>query len=299
MKRFLFVLAALAVSSPAFAGNTQVNPATYRATGASGHFYGRSDGLYEDLTSKSLVLINNGQPLLVGKGFSESFVGTTALGFKCLLNGVGTAASTTAGALNSCTLGDGFNFGQWSDVSNSAVPTLVTSHGLEINAGATSTYGLEISTGYLGFTGAPFVVGVDPDFQACATLYVTTAAGVTGLYVGFRDPETFIPTFITYADYASIGLVGSGTKLETDTNIAGGGHTLTDSTQTISDATTHTYCVQIVGGKTSFTFDGAAPTVTQTVTMTAGQALVPYIFTKQSATTSAHVYLTNWMASYL
>jgi hypothetical protein len=299
MKRFILVLAALAVSLPVYAGNTQVNPSTYRATGATGHYYGRSDGLFQDSTSKSLVLMSNAQPFIAGKGFNESFVGTSSLGFKCLLHSTGVAASTGQGAFNGCTLGDGFYFGEWSDTAGSATPTLVTGHGLEINAGATVNYGLEISTGYLGLSGAPFVVGVDPDFQTCATLYMTTGAGITQMRVGFRDPETFITSYNTYTDQASVVYVGSGLKFETSTNAANTTETLTDTTQVYTDATTHTVCVQVVGGVSKFLIDGSVPTVTQAVTMTAGQALIPYIFTKQSATTSAHVYLTNWITDYL
>ena len=46
MKSFLLVLAALAVSLPVSAGNTQVSAADYRVMGASGPYYGRSDGLF-------------------------------------------------------------------------------------------------------------------------------------------------------------------------------------------------------------------------------------------------------------
>ena len=74
MKSFLLVLAALAVSLPVSAGNTQVSAADYRVMGASGPYYGRSDGLFIDTTSKGPVIINNGTAAdMFGKSYYEDF----------------------------------------------------------------------------------------------------------------------------------------------------------------------------------------------------------------------------------
>ena len=300
MKRILFVLAALAVSTPAFAGNTQVSSSGFAKMGATGPWYGRSDGLYSDVQSRGVQVINNGTPgKQIGKSFYEDFTkwGGAAFGLKSGTWAAWANASTTAGTANQLLLGDGLVLNQIPIASNSAASTM-TASGLEIFGGATSTYGLETTGGVLGANGGPFVVGVDPDFKICAQIYQTTAAGLTYLFVGFRDAEQYNSTYTSYTDYAAVGMKGAGPTDYTSVSVASA-NTETNGTDTITDGSTHTYCTLIsAAGVASFTVDGSAPTVTQTPTMTKGMLVVPFIRSVQSATTTAHVYLKNLTVAY-
>jgi hypothetical protein len=295
MKKFLFVLAALAVSS--VGQSAQVDPALYKATGATGHFYGRTDGLFQENTSKGLVTIENGYPArLVGVGYDETFAYGVSKGLASGTWAAWATASTTAGTVNMLDFGSGLRLMQVSLASGSAAPTM-TASGLEINAGATNTYGVELVGGILGASGRPFVVGRDPAFKFCAKAYTTTVAGHTYFYAGFRKSEPFQATYTSYATYAQIGHK-AGT-IYTNTESAGGGNTETSGVDTISDATTHTFCALVSSaGVTTFTVDGTAPATTQAYTFPSGASIVPYVMTVESSTTSAHTYLTDWLVAY-
>ena len=297
MKRFVLILAALAVATPAFAASTQVDPAKYKPAGTSGHYYGRSDGVFQEATSKGIVSIDNSLPVMIlGKSYDETFGYGASKGLASGTLAAWATASTTAGTVNMLDFGSGLRLLETALASNSAVPTM-TASGLEINGGATSTYGVELVGGILGATGKPFVIGRDKAFKFCASAYTTTVAGHTYFYVGLRKSEPFQATYTSYASYAQIGHK-AGT-IYTNTESAGGGNTETSGVDTISDATTHAYCVLVSdAGVTTFTVDGTAPSTTQAYTFPSGTSVVPYVMQINSVTTSAHTYLTDWLVAY-
>ena len=51
-------------SAVAFAANTQVSPSAFKAAGKTGHFYGRSDGVFQEANSKAPYIIENGTAAL-------------------------------------------------------------------------------------------------------------------------------------------------------------------------------------------------------------------------------------------
>ena len=296
MKSFLLVLAALAVSLPVSAGNTQVSAADYRVMGASGPYYGRSDGLFIDTTSKGPVIINNGTAAdMFGKSYYEDFTkwGTTTAISIFTQAGLATA-STTAGTWNMITMGDGLKLAQTAIINSSAASTLTTS-GLEVYAGGTNTYGLETIGGFMGATGRPFVIGTDPAFGFCAKLNHTTVADITSAYAGFRKVTPFNATLQSEVLYAAVGHKGATSYT---TSSLATSETETSGTDTLSDATTYEFCTLVsAAGVVTFTINGAAPTVTQAVTLTAGVQVIPFVRVIQAGS-NTHSYLKTWKVFY-
>ena len=302
MKRILFVLAALtAFSTLALAASTQVDPAKYKPTGATGHYYGRSDGLFQEATSKGLVAINNGTwGQIVGPTFYEDFTkynNTTSIlnfiQYSTTAPGLATA-STTAGTWNLITMGDGTKFAQTAIITSSSASTLTTS-GLETYAGGTNTYGLETISGFIGGSGRPFTVGVDPAFGFCAVLNHTTVADLTSAYAGFRKVTPFNATLQSEVMYAAVGHKGATGYTTTSLSTS---ETETSSTDTVYDATDITLCTLVSDkGVTTFTINGAAPTVTQAFTFTSGTPVIPFVRDIQAGS-NTHSYLKSWKVFY-
>ena len=296
MKRFLLVLAALAVSLPVSAASTQVSSADYRVVGPTGPYYGRTDGVLIDTTSKGLVVINDGTlGGMLGKSYYEDFTKWATTTAISVFTQAGLAtASTTAGTWNMISMGDGLKLAQTAIISSSAASTLTTS-GLEVYAGGTNTYGLETIGGFMGATGHPFVVGTDPAFGFCAKLSHTTVADITSAYAGFRKVTPFSATLQSEVQYAAVGHKGATSYT---TSSLTSSETETSGTDTVADATTYEFCTLVSSaGVVTFTINGAAPTVTQAVTLTTGVEVIPFVRVIQAGS-NTHSYLKSWKVFY-
>jgi hypothetical protein len=104
--------------------------------------------------------------------------------------------------------------------------------------------------------------------------------------------------FANYLTYATIG-PDAGT-INISSELAAGGITTTDTTQTSVDAATHKYCVNVsAAGAVTYTIDGAAPTVTAAVTIPDGNSVIPFVhFVESSDAAGDEIDMTLWEVGY-
>lgn len=133
--------------------------------------------------------------------------------------------------------------------STAAVPIMgtIANNGINIdNINGAAAKTIEITEGNAVSIKNSFVAGTAAAFFVRATFNVNTLANVTSLYVGFRKQQTYQATIPTgYTDYAAFGISGAAGHLQSQTQAASGGNTVTDSTNVVTAGTNFTVQVNV------------------------------------------------------
>jgi hypothetical protein len=298
--RTLAALAALALSVPALAANTQVSPSSFKAAGKTGHVYGRSDGVFQEATTKAPYVIENGTsagPL--AKGVYETFGYGDGKGVSCL--DAGTEAGTCAG--NTALVPGLLRFGSGNSIlflpllQQDIAPDMDAT-GLDISCDLTDNDGVELLGGGVGgASGKPYEVGADPAFYFCATIFIDDVSGVDDLHMGFREVEAATATFDNYTDLASIGVISGDITIETILNNVA--TVTTDTTDNFADDATKEFCIYVSSaGVVTYKVDDVAPTATAAYTLADGLLVAPFIHYLHATTSPDEIIISKWEVGY-
>lgn len=188
----------------------------------------------------------------------------------------GGAATGTAGDNN--VLFTQFGQYEWYVIGTQTIlaPSLDT-FGLNLVQDNTAGDGIELCMGVQSISPCAFTVG-QPAFFFTAQFQVQDVSGCNPLIIGFRKAAAFNATLSSYTDFAAIGIVGTAGKIQTETQVASGGVTTTDTTQTATDGAVMQLSVRVSStGAVTYQYNWAAPTVTAAFSFTAGTVLIPFI----------------------
>ena len=243
----------------------------------------------------------------INKTFTNSFTPNgIAATPAAILTIAGLVSSAVAQQLNLLYLENGQTFIFAQSTAQTVLP-IMSAVGLEIGCDLVSGEAIELFTGVLGATGAPFVVGVDPAFKFCVTATVTDASGVSDLHIGFRDANvTQTATIGSYLNYATIGLEGTSNPNTIQIMTGNDGtDTVTDTTDTMADGDNDKFCVLVsAAGVVTYTVDGAAPTTTAAFTFDDGDSVIPFLQFQHGGDVASEggvipaVELTEWEVAY-
>jgi hypothetical protein len=156
--------------------------------------------------------------------------------------------------------------------------------------------GIELTNGVTSMCPYAFTVGSDAAFFMQGVFKVQDASGTNPLIIGFRKVQAFDASLANYTDFVSIGIVGTSNpnKIELQTQLATGGVTTTDTTQTVADGATTQFKISVSSaGVVTYQVNGAAPTVTAAFTFANGTVVIPFIRFTEAAdlTTQASINL--------
>ena len=198
----------------------------------------------------------------------------------------------TAGDLNS--LQTGFSNFQWNVIGTQTLvaPSWSSTLGLNLAQDATASDGMELSAGFSSTTRFQYTVGTDNAFFLKGQFKANDASGCNPLIIGFRKLAAFDATLSNYTDFVSIGVVGTANPntIKIQTQLASGGVTTTDTTQTLADNTLITFEIDVSStGVVTYKINGSAPTATAAFTFAAGTIVVPFVRFTQAADVSENV----------
>ncbi|OFW58437.1 MAG: hypothetical protein A2Y75_01630 [Candidatus Solincola sediminis] len=288
-------VAALIFATSALAGKTQVSSNSWRASGSTGAYYGRSDGVFQSTTTHTPYVVENGQPAgSLGKGFYMDFtVYSDGEGITCGdAGGMGACGGNTTLVPCQCTISTGDSF-MWMPIVTETLTPDMDAGSLDIAGDLVDNDGAYLIWGLNGASGNPFTIGRDPAFYMCTKYAIsgTTTTTVSGIdqnvMAGFMEVginEAWNADFEARNSYAGIGVLGtaaSGLTLEDvyiKTEDDGGGVVSTDTTDSSTENVAQTLCTYVSSaGVVTYTIDGSAPTVTATYTFDDNVAVVPFI----------------------
>lgn len=307
MSRLVSVLVAMLVAVPAFAAKKQINQDSYKKAGS---FYGRSDGLYQENTSRGLVPVNNGMPSgVLGPSYRETFAYGDNKGLTCEdQSGMGACGGNTTLVPCLCTTGGGFKFISIPLVTADTPPDM-DADSLDIASDQTDNDGLILLTGVGGASGRPFVIGDDPAFYMCTDVEVADITGIDqNIMAGFMKVginEAWNADFEARYTYAGIGVLGTeaaGVTLEDvtiKTELENAGVSSTDTTDNATEGVRYKYCTYVSAtGVVTYTFNGAAPTTTAAFTFPDGVEVVPFITFLHTNDVAGEIDLRLWEVGY-
>lgn len=230
---------------------------------------------------------NNGH-----RGWKEDFGATDTVDQVSVILPSGLVASGATGIVHHIYTPGGNILG-WAPLgAGQTLKPSINADGLDIACDQTSTEGSEIFTHFVGATGRPFTVGSDPAFYMKAKVLIGDVSGLTSFCIGFRRAQVNASALATYLDYSGLGCNTSAAAMAikqltglNDTD------TVTDTTQTLADATSYTVQVNVsAAGVVTFLHDAAssggalvAPTAVAAFTHDDGDCLIPFIFALQGA----------------
>ena len=197
----------------------------------------------------------------------------------------GGAATGTAGDNN--VLFTQFGQYEWNVIGTqeTLAPSL-DAFGLNLVQDVESTSGIELCTGQTLLSPNTFTVGGPAFFFQCV-FSVATVAGVDPLIIGLRKVQAFDATLANYTDFAAIGLSGGAGDIEMLTQVDTGGVTTTDSTQDATDGDVMQFAIRVdSSGNVTYQYNYLPPTVVAAFQFEAGDILIPFIRSTQSATTT-------------
>ena len=218
------------------------------------------------------------------------------------LIGGGAAAGASAEADVMITNTNAFEY--YNIVGNANIgPKLDGSFGLNLAADAVSTHGVEYDTGITPQNPFTFLINNDPfappvnpgngpnppprGFFVKAQFNIATVGGVNPILVGFRQLAARSQT-LNYANFATIGLVGTAGHFQTVTNLNSAGNITTDTTQIAVNATTFEVAVFVDAfGNVTYEINGQPPVVSVPYQFANGIIVMPFIRVIQSSTTTA------------
>ncbi len=138
---------------------------------------------------------------------------------------------------------------------------------------------VELTMGNTARSRGAFTVGTSDAFFFETTFKIDTIANVTEIFCGFRKAEAYQVDPDSYAAVAGfhIGATDDG-RISITTSITST-ETVTDTTLTDwVDGGSHTLRVDVSkSGACTFSFDGAAPTVTKVFSLTAAEVVIPFL----------------------
>lgn len=236
------------------------------------------------------------------RGMAEDFAGTDTADQVAVILPSGLVASGATGILHHVYTPGG-NILNWFPLGagQTLLPTIVA-NGLNVACDQTSTEGSEIASGFLLATGRPFVVGNSPAFSMKVKVLIGDVSGLTSFCIGFRKAQVNASALATYTDYAGLGFNTSANPaaIKQLTGLAGS-DTVTDTTQTLADATAYTVQVNVsAAGVVTFKHDptgsGAlsVPTAGAAFTFDDGTPVIPFLFALQGADLVDTLVIQSW-----
>jgi hypothetical protein len=196
----------------------------------------------------------------------------------------GGAATGTAGDNN--VLFTQFGQYEWNVIGTQTIlaPSLDT-FGLNlVQDAAVAGDGLELCMGQTDLCPIGFTVGSDAAFFLQAVFKVQDVTGANPLIIGFRKAQAYDATLSNYTDFASIGIVGTAAKIQTETQVNSVGVVTTDSTQTASDGVSFQVKIKVSStGVVTYEYNYAQPTVVAAFTFDSGDYVIPFIRFTQAA----------------
>jgi len=219
----------------------------------------------------------------------------------------GVAFTGATGILHYLTAPSGNVYGVIPKGAGQTLKPAIVASGLDIGGDQTTTEGYELFTHLMGATGAPFVIGTDAAFYFKCKFEITDADGLDTLIVGFRRAEAQQAAYASYADYAGLGLntAADPMAVKTITELNGGGTTVTDTTQTLAQATAVQFKVLVsAAGVVTFQHDIvtpgtlAAPTAVGAFTFDTDDPVIPFFNFLNSANLADGVIIHSWDVGY-
>lgn len=218
------------------------------------------------------------------------------------LIGGGAAAGASAEADVMITPTNAFEY--YNIVGNANLgPKLDGSFGLNLAADAVSTHGVEYDTGITPQNPFTFLINNDPfappvnpgngpnppprGFFVKAQFKIATVGGVNPILVGFRQLAARSQT-LNYANFSTVGLVGTAGHFQTVSNLNSAGNITTDTTQIAVNATVFEVAVFVDAfGNVTYEINGQPPVVSVPYQFANGITVMPFIRIIQSSTTTA------------
>jgi len=206
----------------------------------------------------------------------------------------GGAAAAVTDAAHNVMVSNGYSFQGISlgAFAGSAPQFVKTAAGAKIVLDAADNDGFELNPGYITDTGGTlytagqgiFVAGTDTAFVRAKFKVTTSVLGADFIAVGFRKVEALQADLTGYADYFVLNIDNGAIK--TLSEVAGGGTSTTDTTQTVAIGDTVELEVRVSPGRVAKGFvNGKNPTVEVTnYSFTNALALVPFFHVQLDVT---------------
>ena len=209
----------------------------------------------------------------------------------------GAAPSGADGDVNLMYLQDGCLMEQFIIGTQTIIAPRMSALGLNIELDNTNAEGVEYNFGARANAKHAFTIGTSPAFFFSATLTVEDLSGCGPLMVGFRKVEANNKVIIDYSDYfcAGINTATSITEVVLLDELGGTGQTITNSTTVWTGGDTGTTTIKVLvsaAGVCTYTIDGVAPAVTNAVTFTGADVVMPFIHFLNGADVAGEVDLT-------
>lgn len=191
----------------------------------------------------------------------------------------GGAATGTAGDNN--VLFTAFGQYEWNVIGTQTIlaPSL-DAFGLNLVQDNTAGDGIELCMGQTALSPMAFTINQDAAFFVQVVFKVQDASGTNPMILGLRKAQAFDATLSNYTDFVSIGIVGTANPntVKLQTQLASGGVTTTDTTQTVADGATTQLKIKVSStGVVTYELNYAAPTVTAAFTFAANTVVVPFL----------------------
>jgi hypothetical protein len=308
-RSILAALALILAPTLALAAKQQVSSDSYRAAGKTGAYYGRADGIYQEVNSKGLVPIVNGEAQgSIGGAYRETFAYGDGKGITCEdQSAMGACAGNAALVPCLCTFGSG-NKLIWQPLLQQDIAPDMDADSLDIGADQTDNDGAMLIGGIGGASGRPFVIGDDAAFYVCATIAVADASGIDANQIGFvevQNSEVWNADFEARNSYAGIGLTGTAAsglttaKIYLRTEDDGAGVVATDTTDTATEGTAYKFCTHVSSaGAVTYTVNGASPTTVAGFSFDDGIMVVPYLTYLHTNDVAGEIDVTLWEVGY-
>jgi hypothetical protein len=189
----------------------------------------------------------------------------------------GGAATGTAGDNN--VLYTAFGQYEWNVIGTQTIlaPSLDT-FGLNLVQDQTAADGIELSVGVTALSPMAFTINSDAAFFFQISVKVQDVSGCNPLLIGWRKTQAFDATLANYTDFATIGIVGTAGKIQTQTQVNTGGVVTTDTTQTATDGSTIQLKIKVSStGVVTYEYNYQTPTVVAAFTFDSGDVVIPFI----------------------
>jgi hypothetical protein len=289
-------------------------------TDASGHLitcsvnsyrviaYALETGVSGDIRQVNVIPGGIVQTYFGGKVCKEDFSTLAATDLTANVQPDGTVADGSTGVLNHAYTPGGLVMSYAALGAGGTVtgPTCVAG-GIDISGDGTNDEGMEIFTNWLGATGTPFSVGIDPAFYMMVKYQLDDNDGTDDLQIGFRSAEIVQAAYDDYNDSAcfSICTAADPALIKLETMIGAAATTTTSTTQTVDfTARTHTVKVKVsAAGVVTYQHDAttegtlATPTAVAAFTFTDGTRVIPFFRYLNAAGVTA-VKIISWEVGY-